>query len=170
MKEFYFYNWVVVFFLFFLCYMIDFRDGMTAYFRVNRMSKTKIRKSTKGWKNFWLYEQMHHELDFDGIYRMNALFLLIALLTLALHLCLGWWRGVRLPLAILFSACMSVYCPMGCFATVQHNLLMHRQPFVLWQRRKDGGLSGESMPITEGEALEYAYDNMDDGLKSKYKK
>lgn len=46
---------------------------------------------------------------------------------------------------------------------------LHNLPRVYFDTNKQG-LSGERMPITEGEALEYAYDNMDDSLKSKYKK
>ena len=46
---------------------------------------------------------------------------------------------------------------------------LHNLPRVYFDANKQG-LSGERMPIAEEEALEYAYDNMDDGLKRKYKK
>lgn len=138
MKDFYLYHWIMSFFLYGIYYMVLFREGMYHYFRLHKISKTKIRKSTKGMKNYWWYEQLHEAFGFDRQYYLNKIFTIISLAALLLHMLFGWLPMMSLPIVVLFSLSFVVYIPMNYFALTQWNLYNHGQKFVFFARRKNG--------------------------------
>lgn len=136
MKDFYLYNWGFVILLFGFEYMVLFRNGMEDYFRLRKISKTKIRKSTKGMRNYWWYQQMHEEYGFDTIYWLNKIFTVATIPTLVLHIIFGWWKVMNIPVTVLIILCCMIDIPMNYFAVIQNNLYQHGTEFVIFERRK----------------------------------
>ena len=55
--NYYTYNIICAIFAVFL--YISFRFGVDSYLRVNKNSKTFIRKNKKGFLNYWFYKKIH---------------------------------------------------------------------------------------------------------------
>ena len=59
---------------------ISFRFGVDSYLRVNKNSKTYIRKSKKGYLNYWTYKKINEDIGLGNIFHLNV-FLFMALLS-----------------------------------------------------------------------------------------
>lgn len=147
MKCFYICNWFLIFFQFVFIYMLTFREGMYNYFRLHKISNTKIQKSTKGMKNYWWYQRLHEEFGFDAQYYINKVYTVVSLTILILHLLFGWSKIMSIPIAILISLSLIVYVPMNYFAIIQQNLHEHGKRFVFFKRRSHGTKGYDSIFI-----------------------
>ncbi len=132
MIEFYF---ISLCFLFFLALMyICFRGGMYDYFRLRKISKTKIRKSKKGAKNYWWYEQLHVEYCFSKLYYLNKSFTIIYLSALILHIFFGWIKIFTIPIGILIGLCAMFSVIMIFFTSIYHNKLTYGVSIVWFKQ------------------------------------
>ena len=53
---------------------ISFRFGVDSYLRVNKNSKTYIRKSKKGYLNYWTYKKINEDIGLGNIFHLNVFF------------------------------------------------------------------------------------------------
>ena len=107
-------------FLLYLCIIYAFiRMAIKKMLRQKRISKTMIRKSLKGYKNFWWYEKLHAEHNLGIVYRINKVYVTIMAISIALQCLLGWWN-VCLPI-IAVGVCLSCLCisVLGAFSAMQ---------------------------------------------------
>ncbi len=116
-----------------LIYMM-FRCGMNDYFRLQRISKTKIRKSKKGKKNYWWYEQLHEEYGFDKFYYLNKMFTITYLLALILNIFFGWLKIFSIPVGILVSLCSICSAIMFYSSSIQINRRKYGKSIMLFLR------------------------------------
>ena len=104
-------------------YYFFFRQGVQSFFREKGYSKTRIKETLKGTRNFWCYEQAKTDLELGWIYYVNKGFLLVYLFSVAVHLALGWWKPVSPLIAVAVCLLMVLILPMFwlCFTTYQQS-------------------------------------------------
>ena len=83
-----------------------FRMEINTSLRNRGISKTTIKKSKSGIRNYWWYEALHKEYGMGHIYTLNKLFTILYSATIGLHLLLGWW----FPSSSVITALFSVVC------------------------------------------------------------
>lgn len=76
-----------------------FRSGVYSYCRISKMSKSYIRKNTKGALNFWLYSQLHKQKNLGALYYLNLIYLL-SLITFIFLFSFSWVSFLRIPVII----------------------------------------------------------------------
>ena len=79
---------------------VHFRCGVYAYCRISKMSKSYIRKNTKGASNFWLYSQLHKQNNLGALYYLNLIYL-VCLIAFVVALALSWISFLRIPVMII---------------------------------------------------------------------
>ena len=82
-------------------YYIAFRSAISSDLRRNGFSKTRIKKSMEGLRNYWWYENLKDEFSHKWLVVVNKLFTMVYLSSCLFHLLVGWWPAVRF---ITFSA------------------------------------------------------------------
>lgn len=90
--SFYFLIWAIL--VVSAIYYLFFRKAIYNYLREQGISKTRIKSTMNGARNFWWYEEAHKAFDFKWIYRLNKWFTVLFSSTVAIHLLLGWWYVV----------------------------------------------------------------------------
>ena len=85
-----------------LSYLMS-RGAIDSWIRLRGRSKTFIRKHKKGIKNYWLYEELHKELNLGVMYHLNKWFVILYPITFTLMFTLGCLRFVTYITAILFT-------------------------------------------------------------------
>ena len=63
---------------------ISFRVSITSYLRVSKNSKTYIKKSKKGFLNYWIYKQINNDIQLGNIFHLNISLLILTLLYVVL--------------------------------------------------------------------------------------
>jgi len=112
---------------------IFFRDGLYSYCRLfKKTSKTFIRKNIKGASNFWLFSQLHKQVNLGILYYLNLiyLFLLIAFLV---SFALSWISSIKI-LVIIFGLLLSlVTIPVFGVSLFYSNIDTFGKPFIIYK-------------------------------------
>ena len=146
--NFYAYNIICAIFAIFL--YVSFRFGVDSYLRVNKNSKTFIRKNKKGYANYWLYKKIHSEIGLGHIYILNVFLLILTATYFCLAIFLGWVKFLSLPIAICNSLLCAVQIPSIIFSDIYWNLDHYKKKFVILDKNQAGrGFHSSFYAITE---------------------
>ena len=119
---------------------ITFRISITSYLRINKNSKTFIKKNKKGCANYWLYKKIHSEIGLGHIYTLNIFLLILTPTYFCLAICLGWAIFFFMPIAICNALLCVAQIPAIIFSDMYWNLENYKKKFVIFERNK--GLRG----------------------------
>lgn len=134
--NFYAYNIICAIFAVFL-YM-SFRFGVDSYLRVNKNSKTFIRKNKKGYLNYWFYKKINSEIGLGHIYTLNIFLLILTATYFCLAICLGWAKFFSIPISICNALLCTVQIPAIIFSDIYWNLDNYKKKFVIIAKNKAG--------------------------------
>ncbi len=134
-----------LFYIFSLAYLVFlwiqylfFRSGISSYLRLCGHSKRYMRKSRRGFFNYWLYRQIHHEHPMGVLYGFHILYSCALLLYSVLVMSLGYLLPLQLPLTI-FAIVLACLGAGSCVCSSRfQNQKEHGQRFVLLKRRQHG--------------------------------
>ena len=110
---------------------ISFRISITSYLRVNKNSKTYIKKSKKGFLNYWTYKKIKDDLRLGYIFYLNIAMLTLTLVYAFLSVCFGWIKILNLPIAICNVLLCIVQIPASIFSDMYWNLEHYKKKFVI---------------------------------------
>ena len=128
---------------------IGFRIGVTAYLRHRKRSKTFIKKSKKGFANYWFYKKLHGELDLGAIYYLNLLLLIFTPMHFAFTVSCGWSDSFRFPIAVVSTVLCAVQIPSVVICQIYENYEQYGQAFVLLRRRENMGYDSSLVYLVE---------------------
>ena len=114
---------------------MNFRCGVHAYCRISKMSKSYIRKNTKGASNFWLYTQLHKQNNLGTLYYLNLIYL-VCLIAFLIALALSWISLLRIPVMIIGIILGAMTIPVYFASLVYTNIEDMGQPFVIFKAYK----------------------------------
>lgn len=117
---------------------ISFRFGINSYLRVNKNSKTYIKKSKKGCLNYWIYKKINDEVGLGYVYYLNIFLFILTFLYLFLSVCLGWIKVLFIPIAICNSVLCIVQIPAIIFSDKYWNLDYYNKKFVVLAKSESG--------------------------------
>lgn len=107
MTDYYFLLWPILFALS-IVYCFS-RMLIKQMLRSEKRSNTAIKKSMKGLKNYWFYEDIHQQYGLGFAYHANKIFLIFWLASLILHGMVDWWFAFSPVISgCLCGACLSV--------------------------------------------------------------
>ena len=108
----------------------SFRTGVYSYCRISKMSKSYIRKNTKGTSNYWLYSQLHKQGKIGIIYYFNLVYLF--LLLLFLFACtVAWIPFLKIPIVIIALLLGIASIPVFFISLIYTNLEYVGKAFVI---------------------------------------
>ena len=110
---------------------ISFRISITSYLRINKNSKTYIKKSKKGFLNYWTYKKINDDLRLGYIFYLNIAMLTLTLVYVFLSVCLGWIKVFNLPIAICNAILCVAQIPAIIFSDMYWNLEHYKKKFVI---------------------------------------
>ena len=119
-----------------MLYIFSFRSGAYSYLRINKNSKTFIRKNTRGLANFWFYKKLKQELGW--IYNLNFILLFGTAAYLIIALSLAWIDILRLPIAIIHALLCAVQITALVFSDINSNKHEFGTPIVIWRKSSCG--------------------------------
>ena len=123
---------------------------MHSYLRVTKNSKSYIRKSKKGYLNFWIYKKIHAEVKLGYVFYLNAFLLSLTLIYTVTAVGFGWIKALRLPIAICNLLLCAVQIPAAVFSEIYNNLEEYGKRLVLLTKRRYGsGLHSSLLLIAE---------------------
>ena len=141
MSDFYIYTLIIYLVIFPIAYYC-FRDIVHQnLLKRRRIRKRDIRKSKKGIKNFWWYEDLHRQYDLDILYRINKIITVYYPLTFALFIMLGWITEFKILIAILYISVYIIYSVSAFICCTLYNKINYGKAFVLlgyWGFKKNG--------------------------------
>lgn len=117
---------------------ISFRVSITSYLRVSKNSKTYIKKSKKGFLNYWIYKQINNDIQLGNIFHLNISLLILTLLYVVLSVCFGWIKILSLPIAICNVILCVAQIPAIMFSDIYWNLENYKKKFVILAKNKAG--------------------------------
>ena len=118
-----------------LIYVI-FRSGAYSYLRINKNSKTFIRKNMRGYANFWFYRKLKQELGW--IYNLNLILLFGTAAYFIIAISLAWIDILRLPIAIIYVLLSAVQITALVFSDINSNEQEFGTPIVIWRKSSCG--------------------------------
>lgn len=110
---------------------IHFRGGVYAYCRISKMSKSYIRKNTKGASNFWLYSQLHKQNNLGALYYLNLIYL-FCMITFLIAFSLSWIAFLRIPVIVVGILLSATIIPVLFASLIYTNIEDVGQPFVFF--------------------------------------
>ena len=110
---------------------ISFRISISSYLRVNKNSKTYIKKSQKGFLNYWIYKKINDDVRLGYIFYLNIAMLTLTWVYVFLSVCLGWVKTLSLPIAICNVLLCIAQIPAIIFSDVYWNLENYKKKFVI---------------------------------------
>ncbi len=131
---FYFFNIVIV--LYNLLIYAVFRGGIYDYLRLSKMSKTNIKKNSKGFINYLLYQSINKENSLGVLYYINIIYLIYTVVFSFIAVTMGSVMIFRPALLILSVILCIIEIPAVFLASIYNNKLEFGKPFVLFVRRK----------------------------------
>ena len=134
---FYFLNIVIV--LYNLLLYAIFRSGIYDYLRLSKMSKTNIKQSCRGFKNYWLYQASNIKTPLGILYNLNCIFLVSTTTFSVLALLLGYIKAVQPILFTLSILLCIVEIPTTGLASAYSTKAEFGKRFVFLAKRKDTG-------------------------------
>ena len=111
---------------------VHFRCGVYAYCRISKMSKSYIRKNTKGAANFWLYTQLHKQNNLGALYCLNLIYL-VCLIAFLIAFTLSWISLLRIPIMVIGVLLGIVTIPVFGTSLFYTNMEDVGQPFVIFK-------------------------------------
>ena len=135
--SFYLYNVICAVFALFI--YISFRFSVDSYLRVNKNSKTFIKKSKKGFLNYWIYKRINDEIGLNYVFCLNIILLILTALYFCVTICFGWIELLYMPIAICNAMLCAVQIPTIFFSDIYWNLECYKKKFVILRKNKSGG-------------------------------
>ena len=132
---FYFLNIVIVLYNLLLYGM--FRSGIHDYLRLSKMSKTNIKKKTKGFWNYWLYVAVNREKPFGVLYYLNILYFFTGILFSVLALSIGFITALQPVVTAIGIILCVVQIPSMFLASMYSDKAEYGRYFVLWAKRRE---------------------------------
>lgn len=114
---------------------VSYRIGITSYLRVNKNSKTYIRKNTKGFSNYWTYKKINDDCSLGYIFYLNIILLVLTLVYVIFSVCFGWIKILSFPIAICNAALCIVQIPAIIFSDMYWNIEHYKKRFVMLARK-----------------------------------
>lgn len=145
--DFYTCNLILSFFALLICFM--FRFGVDDYLRYTKNSKTYIRKSKKGFVNFWFYKRMHSEKRMGYVFYLNILLLGLTPAYVLLAVSCGWIEIMQIPVSILSIALCIVQVPSIIFSNIYLSLEAYGVKLVLLKKFSSRGFYSSLYIIIE---------------------
>lgn len=133
--SFYAYNIICAVFAVFI--YISFRFGVDSYLRVNKNSKTFIKKNKKGYLNYWFYKKIHAEVGLGRLYTLNILIFILTIVYFFVAICLGWVKALSMPIAICNAILCVVQIPAIIFSDIYQNLECKKSAFIVFRIDKE---------------------------------
>ena len=115
-----------------------FRLSLFQHLRNQKTSRTFLKKSMKGLRNYWWYEQLNHETHLGWVYYMNKIFTITFATALGAQLFLGWWSLFSAFIVIVFVASCIPCSAMWLFASMQITQDEFGKRFTLWSSSIEG--------------------------------
>lgn len=130
---------------------VNFRLGVDSYLRVNKNSKTYIRKNKKGYSNFWLYKKINDEVGLGYIFYLNIFLLSLTLVYSFMSVCFCRIESFQLPIAICNILLVIAQVPAIIFADIYSNLECYKKRFVILAKisRSGSGLHSSFYAVIE---------------------
>lgn len=113
------------------------RGSITDFFRFNKLSKTNIRKNTKGFKNYWFYRELNKIKPLGLMYYANIIYFYLTLFYTALSLSLGYIRVLQPVFFVTSIGICLLQIPMTIWSVYYDNLYAFGKAFVLCSRFPD---------------------------------
>ena len=117
---------------------VSFRFGVDSYLRINKNSKTYIRKNKKGYMNYWIYKKINDEVGLGYIFHLNIFLFALTFLYSFLSVCFGWVKLLCFPIAICNVLLCIVQVPAIIFSDIYWNLDYYKKKFVILAKNKGG--------------------------------
>ena len=128
----------VLYFLISVFAYFYFRMGVSAYCEVKKMSRSFVKKHTKGYANYWLYRELHRERGLGILYPVNYLFLGgLGIFFVGMLLSLISW--MEIPVLILGILLGLVQTVALAVSMAYSNLNDYGSWFVLFRKRRTRG-------------------------------
>ena len=118
-----------------------FRYSVHAYCRISKMSKSYIRKNSKGASNFWLYTQLHKHNDLGVMYYLNLIYL-FCLIAFLIAFPFSWISFLKIPVMIIGILLGIASIPVYFKSLIYTNIEDVGQAFVIFRVFK--GYNGKS--------------------------
>ncbi len=134
--NFYLYNVICAGFALFV--YISFRFSVDSYLRVNKNSKTFIKKSKKGFLNYWIYKKINDEIGLNYVFCLNIILLILTALYFCVTICLGWIKFLYMPIAICNAVLCAVQITAIFFSDIYWNLEYYKKKFVVLKKGESG--------------------------------
>ena len=110
-----------------------FRFSVESWLRGRKISMTMIRKSKKGAKNFWWYEELHRNFGLSSIYTLNKVYTVFFSLYFTASVLFGWAEPLFRIFAVSFTLLALLTFYMGEFTRVQDTVEKYGCKFVLFK-------------------------------------
>ena len=117
---------------------ISFRFGVDSYLRVNKNSKTYIRKNKKGYLNYWTYKKINEDIGLGNIFHLNVFLLILTPLYSFVSICFGWVNFLSMPIAVCNVILCICQIPAIIFSGTYWNLEYYKKKFVILTKSKSG--------------------------------
>lgn len=113
-----------------------FRFSIESWLRRKRVSRSRIKKFTKGKRNYWWYEAIHEQYNMGLLYHLNKFLTVFYPITLGLSILLGWLRVMTPIISGLYALISLTVAVMSFFSSVQNNLDEYGAPVVILRQSK----------------------------------
>ncbi len=117
---FYFLMWALLFTPGFI--YLAFRMAVNWYLHGRGLSRTTIKKKTKGVRNYWWYEELNQSYHLGWCYWLNKIFTVLYLGAVALHLSFGWCKIASPVVAFGISLLSFMNIPMWVLVMATEHL------------------------------------------------
>lgn len=125
----------VIYVLYSVAIFWGFRFCVEACLRAKGKSKTYIKKSKKGLRNYWFFEKVHREIGLGLGYQLNIALLSATLVYSVFVTALGWMPAFQVAAAILSVILASLQVPAILWGFIWDNRAEFGTFFVLFRRR-----------------------------------
>ena len=131
---FYFYSIAII--LYNLLLYAIFRGGIYDYLRLSKMSKSNIKKSRKGFKNYWLYQLINKQKPLGILYDLNFIFLIATTVFTILTILIGYIKIFQPALFVISILLCLIEIPSTILASIYTNKAEYGRAFVFLAKRK----------------------------------
>lgn len=130
---FYFYSIVIV--LYNLLLYATFRSGIYDYLRLSKMSKSNIKRSRKGLKNYWLYQLINKKTPLGILYGLNYIFLISTAIFTILAILIGYIKIFQPILFVISILLCLIEIPSTILTSIYTNKMEYGKAFVFLAKR-----------------------------------
>ncbi len=134
---FYFYSILIVLYNLFL-YAI-FRSGIYDYLRLSKMSKSNIKKCTKGFMNYWFFQSINKQMPLGILYDLNGIFLIFTAVFTLLTVSIGYIKMFQPVLLVISVLLCLIEIPAVILESIYANKIEYGRAFVFFAKRKHSG-------------------------------